>query len=227
MSGNSCDEFGFSLPVKTIGQIILYNVKSRLRSNSTSTHQRYSTERESPFLLYTGLKIYSVTRSRIVVDILYAHGICISYERILRVTQGLSEAILNLSEHEDSVIPGNLHTGLFTIEAKDNADKNSRCTISKSHDYQTSLSLLRFPSTVNFGEGRYYERYVKVSSTDSGKVKELPSFYTEFEEVKDPSEIFFPPISTVNIPAKKANSTVLTDERKKEFEWLKHVASLS
>ena len=36
--GNSCDEFGFSLPVKTIAQIILYNVKSRFRSNSTSTH---------------------------------------------------------------------------------------------------------------------------------------------------------------------------------------------
>ena len=80
---------------------------------------------------------------------------------------------------------------------------------------------------MNFGGGRYYERYVKVSSTDSGKVKELPSFYTEYEEVKDHPEIFFSPISTVNIPAKKANSTVLTDERKKEFGWLKHVASLS
>ena len=58
-------------------------------------------------------------------------------------------------------------------------------------------------------------------------MRELPSFYTEFEEGKDPPEIFFSPVSTVNIPDKKANSTVLTDERKKEFNWLKHVASLS
>ena len=38
-----------------------------------------------------------------------------------------------------------------------------------------------------------------------------------FEEVKDLSEIFFSPVSTINIPNKKANSAVLTDERKKEF----------
>ena len=44
--GNSCDEFGFSLPVKAIAAIILYNNKSQVRSNSTSTHQRHNTERE-------------------------------------------------------------------------------------------------------------------------------------------------------------------------------------
>ena len=79
-------------------------------------------DRESPFLLYIGLKIYSATRSRIVVDILHAHVdilhppcSCISYERILRVTQGLRKATLNLFEHEEAVILGNLRTGLFSI----------------------------------------------------------------------------------------------------------------
>ena len=37
--GNSSDEFGFSLPVKAIAQIILSNVKRWVRSNSASTHQ--------------------------------------------------------------------------------------------------------------------------------------------------------------------------------------------
>ena len=190
--GKSWDEFGFSLPVKVIAQIILYNIKSRVRSNSTSTHQRHNMERESPFLLYVGLKIYSVTRSRIVIDILHAHGLCISYEGMLRVTQGLSEATLNLFELAEAVIPGNLCTGLFTIGAKDNIDKNSRCAISKSHYHGTSLSLFQFPSTVIFGEERYYEKFVKVSSADSRKMRELPSFSTEFEEVKDPpAKIFF------------------------------------
>ena len=55
-------------------------------------------------------------------------------------------------------------------------------------------------------------------------MRELPSFYTEFEEVKDPPEMFLSPVSTANIPDKKA--TILTDE-KKEFGWSKHVASLS
>ena len=39
----------------------------------------------------------------------------------------------------------------------------------------TRLSLLQFHSTINLGEERY-EKYVKVSSTDSRKVRELPSF---------------------------------------------------
>ena len=54
-------------------------------------------------------------RCRIVIDILHARGLCISYERILRVTQGLRKATLNLFEHEEAVILGNLRTGLFSI----------------------------------------------------------------------------------------------------------------
>ena len=117
--GNSCDEFGFLMPVKTIGQIILYSVKSQVRSNSTSTHQRQN-QRGSPFLICIGLKIYYVTRSRTVIDILHTHGLCISYERILTVTLGLRESTLNLFEHEEVVIPGNFCTRFFTIRAKDN-----------------------------------------------------------------------------------------------------------
>ena len=40
----------------------------------------------------------------------------------------------------------------------------------------------------------------------------------EFREVKDTTEKFFPRISTLSIPNKKANYTVLTDERKQEFD---------
>ena len=147
-------------------------------------------------VLYVGLKISSVTRSRIVIGILHADGLCISYERILRVTQGLSESTLNLFEHEEAVIPGNLCTWYLLLKQK-KTDKNSKYTI--SHYHGTSLSSFLFPSTVNLGEERQ-EKYVKTLSTESRKVRELPSFYTEFEEGKDPPEIFFSPVSTVNIP---------------------------
>ena len=56
---------------------------------------------------------------------------------------------------------------------------------------------------MNFGEERHYQRYVEISSTDGRKVRELPSFYAEFEENKDPPGIFFSPVSTVNIPDTK------------------------
>ena len=83
-----------------------------------------------------------------------------------------------------------------------------------------------FLPTVNHGEERYCETCVKVSSTDSRNVRELPSFCKEFEEVKDLHEIFVSPVSTVNMSDKKVNLIVLTDERKKEFDWLKHVVNL-
>ena len=58
----------------------------------------------------------------------------------------------------------------------------------KSHYHGNSLSLFQFPSTVNFGEERYYEKNAKVLSTGSRKARELSSFYKEFVELKDPAE---------------------------------------
>ena len=141
--GNSCDEFEFSLPVNAIAQIILYSIKGRVRSNSTSTDEQHNTERESLFLLYISLKIYFVMRSRIIIDIFHAHGLCVSHEKIVRVTIGLSKVTLNLFKHKKEVL-GNLRTNLCTIEATNNIDKNSRCTISKSHCHGTSLSYFNF-----------------------------------------------------------------------------------
>ena len=222
--GSSFDDTGFSLPVKTLAQIILFNFKNKM---TTSSHRRHNVDKESPFLLYIGLKVYAVTRSRILIDILHGHGLSVSYERILRVTQGMSEASLRLFEEEGAVVPGNLRTGLFTIGAKDNIDKNARCTISKSHYHGTSLSLFQFPSASNKGLERRYEKYVNVSS-GSKKVRELPSFYTDIDEIKDPSSTFFLSVPTVNIPYEKYGSTVVLDEaRNKDVQWLSYVASIS
>ena len=79
----------------------------------------------------------------------------------------LSEATLNLFEHDEAVITGNLCAVLFAIRAKDSIDKNSKCTISKSHYHGTNLSLFQFPSTAKRDimrknrEEERYEKYVK------------------------------------------------------------------
>ena len=103
--GNSCDKCGFSLPVKAIAQIILYKFKSRVRSNSVSTHRRNNTEKILHFCYMLAQK-YIVTRSRMVINILldiFYPPICIYYKIVLRVTQGLSDAALNLFEQEEAV----------------------------------------------------------------------------------------------------------------------------
>ena len=62
--------------------------------------------------------MFSATRSREIIDILHALVLCVCYERILRVTQGLGEALLQIFHDDNAVIPGILRTGLFAIAAK-------------------------------------------------------------------------------------------------------------
>lgn len=61
-------------------------------------------------------------RSRIVIDLLHAHRLCISYERFLRLALDLSKVTLNLFEDKKELLPGNLRTSFFTIGTKDNVD---------------------------------------------------------------------------------------------------------
>ena len=225
VSGNSNElETGFSLPVNTISQLILYNFNRKCRINSTG-QTRYLSSKESPFLLYIGLKLYTHTRSRQIIEILLKHGLCVTYDRILWVTQGLSEASLSLFENDDAVVPGNLRCGLFTIGAKDNIDKNSSCTVSKFHYHGTSLSLFQFPTYNNPGIERHYEKYVKIPSSMSKKVRELPTFYTEYKEINDLPDTVFAAVPTVTIPLEMTDfNDILTVGRDKEFRWLQYVS---
>lgn len=61
-------------------------------------------------------------RSRIVIDLLHAHRLGISYERFLRLALDLSKVTFNLFEDKKELLPGNLRTSLFTIGTKDNVD---------------------------------------------------------------------------------------------------------
>ena len=188
INGSNHEEPGFSSPIKFLAKIIFYNhrIQRRRRESSGEPYQRHNADKESPFLLYIGLKVFPATRGSGITDILHAHGSCVSYDRILRITQGLGEAFLQLFHDDHAVIPGLLQTGLFTVGIKDNIDKNARCTISKSHCHGTSMSFFQFPSSFNDGFERNYQQFVKVPSSRSKKVEELPSFYTDVEEIADP-----------------------------------------
>ena len=69
--------------------------------------------------------MFSATRSSEIIDIFHAHGLCVSYDRTLRITQGLGKAFLQLFHDNDAVIPGLLWAGLFMAGAKDSNDKSS------------------------------------------------------------------------------------------------------
>ena len=60
INGGNHEEPAFSLPVKALAQIILYNrrIQGRRRESSGEPHQRHSADKESSFLLYIGLKVF-------------------------------------------------------------------------------------------------------------------------------------------------------------------------
>ena len=98
MNRSNHEEPGFSLPVKALAQIILYNrkVQERRRKSARELHQWHNADKESPFLLYFGLREFSAYRSCEISDILQAHGLCVSFDRILRIRHGLGKSLLQL-----------------------------------------------------------------------------------------------------------------------------------
>ena len=73
----------------------------------------------------------------------------------LKSNIGLKRSYFELFKNKEALIPGNLHTRLLIIGVKDN---------NIMEDYHgTSMSLFQFPSTVNLGEKRYSEKFIKVS----------------------------------------------------------------
>ena len=78
MSGSNHKDSGFSLLVKALVQIILYNhrIQGRRRESSGEPHQQHNADKESPFFLYIGLKVFLATRSNEIIDILHANGLC-------------------------------------------------------------------------------------------------------------------------------------------------------
>ena len=158
---------------------------------------------------------------------LFAHGLCVSYDRVLHFTQGLGEASIQLFENEDAVVPGNLRKGIFTVGAKYNIDKNSTCTISKSHYHGTSISLFQFLTIEKIGTERDYVKFVNIPSGESKGVRELPSFFSDVKEIKDSPKTFYAPLLTVNIPDHMIDSTeILKIARIDEFQWLQFVSDL-
>ena len=130
------------------------------------------------------------------------------------------------SYFEEAVIPGNLQTLLFTIGAKDKIDKNSRCTISKSHYHGNSLSLFNFLLLWTLEKKDIIRDMLKFHQQTVERWENYLPFIRNLKRTKILLEYFFTSFNSKH-SRYEANATVLPYERKKKFDWLKHVASLS
>ena len=79
------------------------------------------------------------------------------------------------------------------------------------------MSLFQFLSSFNDGFERNYQQFVKVPSSRSKKVGELPSFYTDVEEIADPPLPYYLTVSTVNISENVNNSDLVSIMKRREI----------
>ena len=73
-------------------------------------------------------------------------GICIPYQRVLKVIKYLYEKLRLSYDMNVLFLPQVLRKGVFTVLAKDNIDKNAKCTFAQSHYHGISISILQFLS---------------------------------------------------------------------------------
>ena len=71
---------------------------------SASFH-RHSSEREPAFPVFLGLCIYSRTRKEKLVNILYEHGLSISYDRVLDIHNAIGDTVVERFVQNGAVCP--------------------------------------------------------------------------------------------------------------------------
>ena len=105
-------------------QLLVFNSLENRRKNATTNTTRPGKHRQTPLLVYLGVKIHTKTRKREIVDTLFHLGLSISYDRELNISTELGNEIYYQYEMEKAVCPLQLKSGLFTTAAADNIDHN-------------------------------------------------------------------------------------------------------
>ena len=78
---------GIAKSALVMAQLLQFNCYSY--HGEGSTIHRHCKDRETPFAIYVGLKVYAKTRKRELIDKLHENGLRISYDRVLEISSSL------------------------------------------------------------------------------------------------------------------------------------------
>ena len=90
----SQSDIGLSKANVALAQLLQFNCHQDYKKDAA--YHRHTKDREPPFPVYIAMSIYSKTRSRELMETLYDHGICISYDRLLQISNQLGEKVLRI-----------------------------------------------------------------------------------------------------------------------------------
>ena len=166
------DELEIFKPAVSIAQLIQFN-SAQKRTNSTS--HRYSSEKETPLSIYIAFLVHSETRSRVLIDKLHDHGLCISYHRMLTLSTSIGNTVCSQFERDNIVSPSILRLHLFTTHAVDNVDHNPSSRSAKDSFNGTAITTTQHLEHV--GDGNQRQIYPFEKSTGY-ILRKLPTDYT-------------------------------------------------
>ena len=204
-------------PALAISQLMVFNSVKQARNVESSHPVRHSRSQETPLPLFLSFKIHAVTRSRCLVDTLFNLGLCVSYDRLLRLTSDIANGVCQRFRVEYVVCPPKLRRGLFTTGAVDNIDHIPSSATAKDSFQGTGISLMQHPSHTHGG----IDRGVPVISQDGSSTKlvtPLPSAYTSVPPTSLRAKEFTVP--AVQGPVWPSNLQVTEVATEDEYAWL-------
>ena len=80
------------------------------RSRNGSLGSHHNPVRETLLPLYLGIFIHGKTRKRELVDVLFNHGLSVSYDRILQLSTDIGNAVIDLFESDGVVFSNQVST---------------------------------------------------------------------------------------------------------------------
>ena len=170
----------------SIAQLLKFNSIKHRRTQDTTHSVRHTATQDTPIPTYIiGLMLHAHTRKKELVDRLSHLGMCISYDRVLRLSADIGSRVCEQFHREQVVCPPKFRGSVFTSAAVDNIHHNPSSTTSREFFHGTGISLLQHPTY----DGEGVDRSIiinRVSQDVSSKsVNDLPHFYTNVPPVNE------------------------------------------
>ncbi|XP_063958715.1 uncharacterized protein LOC135154778 [Lytechinus pictus] len=209
-----------SIHVQSISQLVTFNTVKRGRPETARA--RHSLERETSLPVYLGLLIHNKTRKRDLVDILFQHGLSVSYDRVLQISVDEANKAIEVYENDRVVCPTKLRSGLFTTGNLDNIDHDPSAGSSRTSFHGTAISLTQHVSQDNKGTVRNHENVAENGKSKHRKtIDALPTSYSDVPPAAFPSNQPIP-----RKPKHQSTPTVSTRIEDKDSQWLSFVHKL-
>lgn len=219
-------------PLETICQLIAMHCKKFHRPSRElwdGSVKRVNKEMEMPIPRYTTLKLYSIIRSKELVQAYFHLGLGLSYNRLMNFTDELTAVMDDLFvRSENNPIPSKMKRGLFTVMSDDNIDVNSKSPTATMNFHGSSSVIMQFPENNNPGISRQKQQYKDL--TESQKTVKKSQIVEEFVSVSStcsmPAKIYSP-IQLVSYDSELLINLeeCYRDGVKDEKKWMALVAS--